>query len=171
MLTKIVSGGQTGVDRAALDAAQALGFPCGGWCPKGRRAEDGTIPSRYPLQETTSAGYAQRTAMNVADSDGTLILARGALRGGTALTAQLAQKKRRPCRVVLLDRGFWLQETMSWLEANRIAVLNVAGPRESQCPGIYLGARSALEAVIREAHSDGRVDGAGAAQLSTTSPR
>ncbi len=171
MLTKIVSGGQTGVDRAALDAAQALGFPCGGWCPKGRSAEDGAISSRYPLRETTSTRYAQRTAMNVADSDGTLILARGALRGGTALTAQLAQKKRRPCRVVLLDRGFSLRETVFWLEANRIAVLNVAGPRESQCPGIYLGARSALEAVIREAQSDGRVNSAGAAQLSITSPR
>lgn len=88
---KLLSGGQTGVDRAALDAALALGIPCGGWCPQGRRAEDGQIPARYPLTETGSPGYRERTYLNVRDSDGTLILARGALSGGTTLTRRVAR--------------------------------------------------------------------------------
>jgi predicted Rossmann fold nucleotide-binding protein DprA/Smf involved in DNA uptake len=96
LVRKIVSGGQTGVDRAALDIALALGIPCGGWCPRGRGAEDGVIPARYPLQETCSHDYAERTRRNVIDSDGTLILAIGALHGGTLLTAQLAEKAASP---------------------------------------------------------------------------
>ena len=83
MLTRIVSGGQTGVDRAALDVALELSIPCGGWCPKGRKAEDGALPARYPLKETPSEEYAQRTTWNVRDSDGTLILTHGAPTGGT----------------------------------------------------------------------------------------
>src|SRR3989442_8006923 len=83
---EIVSGGQTGVDRAALDTALALGLTCGGWCPRGRRAEDGPLPARYPLRETPSASYPERTEWNVRDSDGTLVLHHGRLRGGTALT-------------------------------------------------------------------------------------
>src|SRR5436305_1193025 len=82
----IFSGGQTGVDRAALDVALELGIPCSGWCPRGRRAEDGTIPPRYPLQETRSLAYPVRTRWNVRDSDGTLILTRGRPDRGTALT-------------------------------------------------------------------------------------
>ena len=88
---KIVSGGQTGVDRAALDAALALGIPCAGWCPKGRRAEDGAIPERYPVAETESADYEERTRLNVGDADATLILASGPLSGGTGLTAETAE--------------------------------------------------------------------------------
>ncbi len=96
MLEKIISGGQTGVDRAALDAALQCGFPCGGWCPKGRRAEDGRIDDRYPLSETPKRRYQQRTEWNVRDSDGTLILATGELTGGTLLTARLAEEYERP---------------------------------------------------------------------------
>ena len=94
---KIISGGQTGVDRAALDVALAMGIDCGGWCPKGRRAEDGSIPSRYPLAETASPAYSQRTKRNVRDSDATLILARGQPRGGTLLTKRTAVELGKPC--------------------------------------------------------------------------
>src|SRR5207248_6603939 len=89
MFTKIVSGGQTGVDRAALDVALEVGLPCGGWGPQGRRAEDGPLPERYPLRETASAAYPARTARNVREADGTLILTRGEPDRGTALTARL----------------------------------------------------------------------------------
>src|SRR5438876_4889366 len=92
MFTNIVSGGQTGVDRAALDVALELGIPCGGWCPKGRRAEDGRIPLRYPLEETTLNIYPQRTEWNVRDSDGTLVLTTGRPEGGSALTNELARR-------------------------------------------------------------------------------
>lgn len=91
-MIKIISGGQTGVDRAALDAALQLGIPCGGWCPKGRKAKDGPIPDRYPLKETESGSYPVRTEMNVRDSDGTLILTWGRPTGGTALTVRLARR-------------------------------------------------------------------------------
>mgnify|MGYP003793290687 CR=1 FL=1 len=91
MIKKIVSGGQTGVDRAALDVAMQLGIPVGGWCPRGRRAEDGRIPDSYPLREASSVNYAKRTELNVRDSDGTLILSGGPLTGGTALTESLAR--------------------------------------------------------------------------------
>ncbi|PSQ85488.1 MAG: molybdenum cofactor carrier, partial [Bacteroidetes bacterium QH_2_63_10] len=92
-MRKIISGGQTGVDRAALDAALAFNVPVGGWCPKGRRAEDGQIPDRYPLEETPSEAYEQRTAWNVRDSDGTLIITDGSLEGGTALTMTEARRQ------------------------------------------------------------------------------
>src|SRR5947209_13063019 len=99
MVAKIVSGGQTGVDRAALDVALELGLPCGGWCPRGRRAEDGPLPARYPLTETSWEGYPQRTRWNVRDSDGTLILTRGQPDRGTALTIKLAQRLGKPYRI------------------------------------------------------------------------
>ena len=87
-MLKVISGGQTGVDRGALDAALDLGLACGGWCPAGRLAEDGTIPERYPVSELASAGYAERTAQNVADSDGTLIICSGEPIGGTRETVE-----------------------------------------------------------------------------------
>src|SRR6266851_4977853 len=99
MFAKIISGGQTGVDRAALDVALELGIPCGGWCPKGRRAEDGRIPKRYPLVETPTPAYPVRTEWNVRDSDGTLVLARGQASGGTALTIEFATDYGKPCLV------------------------------------------------------------------------
>src|SRR4051794_16307480 len=100
MLKKIISGGQTGVDRAALDVALELDLPCGGWCPRGRRSEDGAIPDRYPLSETPSEEYPERTEWNVRDSDGTLILTRGTPDRGTALTQRLANRHRKPLFVV-----------------------------------------------------------------------
>src|SRR3990172_5973691 len=134
---KIVSGGQTGVDRAALDAAMALGIPHGGWCPRGRLAEDGTIPSCYDLSETDSSDYAVRTERNVLDSDATLILSRGCPAGGTERTLRLARRHGKPHLVVDLDRPGDLDEIRRWLAEHRPAALNVAGPRESQSPGIH----------------------------------
>lgn len=136
-LEKVVSGGQTGVDRAALDVARALGVPCGGWCPKGRRAEGGAIHHRYPLRETVGTAYSERTIRNIVDSDGTLILAQVRLTGGTLLTKNTAQKKGKPFLVVDLDDSPDPEAVKCWLEANEIRVLNVAGPRASQAPRIY----------------------------------
>jgi hypothetical protein len=134
---KIVSGGQTGVDRAGLDVAIALNIPHGGWCPKGRKAEDGTIPAVYQLQETPTAEYRQRTEWNVRDSDGTLVLTRGEPTGGTALTIKLAAACSRPCLVIDLNASPAPETVGTWLAANRIRRLNIAGPRESGCPGIH----------------------------------
>ena len=147
MLMKIVSGGQTGVDRAALDVALALalGLPVGGGCPKGRRAEDGVIPDRYPLMETPEPDYETRTRRNVEDSDGTLILNLGTLDGGTVLTARHARQIGKPCLIVALEEGMEPTAFRAWLDRNQIAVLNVAGPRESKRPGVYAAAIHCLE--------------------------
>ncbi|MEJ5348047.1 MAG: putative molybdenum carrier protein [Desulfosoma sp.] len=146
---KIISGGQTGVDRGALDAALSLGKPCGGWCPKGRRAEDGRIPDQYPLQEHVSSAYQARTEANVLDSDGTLVFCRGKPTGGTALTIRLASRHKKPCLVVSLDGTTDTEEMIRhirhWGKTHGIRVLNVAGPRESEKPGI----QSAVTAVMR----------------------
>ena len=137
MIEKILSGGQTGVDRAALDVALKLSLPCGGWCPKGRQAEDGPLPPRYPLEETPSADYAQRTEWNVRDADGTLVLARGTPTGVTALTVELAGRLRKPYLVVDLDAVYSAQAVHAWVNTHQLRVLNIAGPRESSQPGIY----------------------------------
>ena len=134
---RIVSGGQTGVDRAALDAAILAGFPVGGWCPRGRLAEDGSVPCNYPLRETPSADYAERTRWNVRDSSGTLILHSGPIMGGTALTKDLATEYGRPCLCVDFGGQISLAKVSDWLGKHRIQTLNVAGPRESSNPGIY----------------------------------
>lgn len=146
-IARIVSGGQTGVDRAALDAALAAGIACGGWCPRGRRAEDGTIPARYPLTETAGSGYRERTRLNVRDSDGTLVLARSAVEGGTAYTVRCAEATGRPVLVLRLDddAGDPVAAILDWATANAITVLNVAGPRESQRPGIGDAARRVID--------------------------
>ena len=133
---RIVSGGQTGVDRGALDAAIALGIEHGGWCPRGRLAEDGPIPARYRLRETDSPDYPARTEQNVIDSDATLILCRGRPSGGTELTLRLAQRHGRPHLVLDLDQSPQPEQLRRWLQQHRVKVVNVAGPRESQSPGI-----------------------------------
>ncbi len=146
---KILSGGQTGADRASLDVGLALNLPVGGWCPQGWRAEDGPIPDRYPLTETPEADYDTRTRRNVEDSDGTLILNRGQLDGGTALTVKLARQMGKPCLIVALEEGIEQEAFQAWLDANQIAVLNVAGPRESKRPGVYDAACRCLGALFR----------------------
>ena len=145
---KIVSGGQTGVDRGALDAAIGAGIAHGGWCPRGRLAEDGRIPDRYELLETDSPDYATRTQQNVVDSDATLILFRGRLSGGSELTRRLAKKHGRPHFVVDMDDAPQTEEIRRWLLAHRVEVLNVAGPRESQHPGIAALAREFVGRLI-----------------------
>lgn len=162
MLEKIVSGGQTGVDRAALDAAVARGLACGGWCPKGRRAEDGPLPERYPLAETPSADYPQRTEWNVRDSDGTLILTRGRPDRGTALTLDLAKRLRRPCLVTDPSELVGVEGARRWIARHGIRTLNVAGPRASRAPGMYEAAFRFLSALIRSPQPDLSSDRRGA---------
>ena len=136
MLTRIISGGQTGVDRAALDVALELGIPVGGWCPQGRRAEDGRIPRRYPLKETPSSRYGQRTAWNVRDSDATLILTVGPLTRGTAFTHKVTHTYSRPVYVVDLAETRAISPVRRWLARHTVRTLNIAGPRGSTVPGI-----------------------------------
>jgi hypothetical protein len=126
-LVRIVSGGQIGVDRAALDAALDCGLAIGGWCPKGRRAEDGVIAERCPLVETPSKRYEQRTRWNVRDSDATLILALGELSGGSRLTADAARSAAKPLLVGRLDLYGTARAVEEFVEAHRVRTLNVAG--------------------------------------------
>jgi len=148
MLQKIISGGQTGVDRAALDAAMGVEFPCGGWCPKGRRAEDGIILPLYPLEETSGWDYVQRTKWNVNDSDATLILTEGEPTEGTALTIDLTRKQNKPCLVVDFFKVVQPQEVVNWIKENQIRILNVAGPRASKKPEIYEKAKAFVQQIL-----------------------
>lgn len=153
MLERVISGGQTGVDRAALDVALRLDIPAGGWCPRGRLAEDGTIGPTYPMSETETSVYAERTRLNVHDSDGTLILAWGELAGGTAITRVFALQLGKPHLVVDLVRGPHVTDALAWMRAHGIRVLNVAGPRASTVPGIYTLAANYLETLFLQARA------------------
>ncbi len=152
---KIVSGGQTGVDRAALDVALTLQIPHGGWCPKGRRAEDGRISRKYQLRESDARDYAVRTEQNVIDSDATLILFREKITGGTRLTQHLASKHQRPQMRIDLQQADSDQQMeiakssiSQWLAKHNVRVLNIAGPRESSNPGIHQQTMDFLRAVF-----------------------
>ena len=144
------------MDRAALDAALAIGLPCGGWCPRGRAAEDGPIERRYPLVETPQENPAQRTAWNVRDSDGTLILLRGRAAGGTALTIECAQQVGKPYLVIDMRQPPDISAIISWLVAQRISALNIAGPRESESPGIEAEAVEWLRELFRRVRASNR---------------
>ena len=145
---RIISGGQTGVDRAALDVALELGLPCGGTCPKGRRAEDGAIPDRYPLLESPDTEYLTRTERNVIDSDATLVLTDGPPNGGTALTVELAKRHGRPCCIIHVDSPDAGDRARTWLGAQDAETLNIAGPREGEARGIYARARGLLHQIM-----------------------
>lgn len=138
ILKKIVSGGQTGVDRAALDVALELGIACGGWCPQGRWAEDAPIEGLYPLIETTMPGTCERTRLNIKNSDGTLILIKTAPIGqGAELTIDLTNDLEKPLLVFTLNNSNDLRSIIEWIMLNNIQTLNITGPSESQNPGIY----------------------------------
>ncbi len=151
---KIISGAQTGVDRAALDAAIACGFDYGGAIPRGRLAEDGPVARSYTeLVELQSDVYTVRTRRNVLDADATLILCPGAPEGGTALTERIARTHAKPVLIIDIARetiGSAVKKTVVWVAANDPAVLNIAGPRESRFPGLYDRARKLLEKLFRE---------------------
>jgi hypothetical protein len=136
----VFSGGQTGVDRAALDWACHRNIPHGGWCPRGRLALDGPLPARYHLRETESEGYRQRTKLNVQDSDGTLIFNQGPLVGGTLQTVKFAKAMNRPYLVVQLEsdnsQGV-ASAVVAWLKLQKVSTLNIAGPSEAKRPGVY----------------------------------
>lgn len=138
------------MDRAALDVAIRLEIPCGGWCPRGRLAEDGRIPLCYPLKETPTADYAERTLWNVRDSDGTLILTWGEPSGGTALTRAFALKEGKAHFMVDLRGKPRVALVRKWLRENKIRVLNIAGPRTSTVPGIHELACAFLESLLNE---------------------
>lgn len=156
---KIVSGGQTGADRGGLDAARELGLPFGGWAPKDWRAEDGAIPEVYraSMRTTSSRDYPPRTEMNVVDSGGTVLVSlRMALTGGSLATWNLCGRHHRPrLHVVLTDPLPVINgNLLDWIGRNRIAVLNVAGPRESKQPGLQDLTRRVLASCLRSIVSE-----------------
>ena len=151
-MLKIVSGGQTGVDRGALDAALKLGVECGGWCPAGRLAEDGIIPERYPVIELENGGYAQRTAQNVVDSDGTLIISNGEPMGGTRETIERCIEKGKPYLIVdyrEMSTAEAKEKAHKFLQSRHIRRLNVAGPRASQWPEGHALTYQIMSAILR----------------------
>ena len=144
---KIVSGGQTGADRAGLDSAIDWGIAHGGWCPTGRKAEDGAIPPRYDLLESTSANYLQRTEWNARDADATVIFTlRSDLTGGSKKTAEFAQKHGKPW--IHLNEGLGIEEAAvqlkSFIAEHGVKVLNVAGSRGSKEPGVATFVRAVI---------------------------
>jgi len=150
MLVKIISGGQTGADRAALDAGMESGFPVGGCCPAGRMAEDGPIDLRYPLKEI-EGGYESRTKRNVEDADGTVVFYEGYLHGGTEKTVNFCKESAKPHTIIDIDLAgvdAAIHKILSFVDDYKIRVLNVAGPRQSHCPYIYRYVKNTIQRVI-----------------------
>jgi hypothetical protein len=156
---KIISGGQTGVDRAALDVALKHRIESGGWCPSGRLDEFGRIPDRYPVKELESGGFTERTLQNVKDSDGTVIIYPGKLSGGTEQTVRICVEQRRPLKLIdssNVSTEKAAQLIADFVRANTIDVLNVAGPRQSEWAKGYDYTTSILEAFVNSIASRGR---------------
>jgi hypothetical protein len=150
MLKKIISGEQTGADRAALDFAIKMEIPHGGWIPKGRLTEDGSLPPKYNLKEMPTESYPKRTEQNVIDSDATLILSHGKLTGGSKLTREFADNHKRPCLHIDLNQQVEYEAAVhihDWIGQHKIKILNVAGPRASKDPKIYKKVLAILEIV------------------------
>jgi GT2 family glycosyltransferase len=165
---KIISGGQTGVDRAALDAALSLGVPTGGWCPEGRLDEGGIIPRRYPLLELPGGGYTERTARNVSEAGGTVIFHPGSLQGGTKATADFCAEKRKPCLSIdatAVSPADGTEQLRAFVQTNRIEILNVAGPRASQWTQGY---DFTIQTLTKFLHAN--ASGAGSPKLSFVVP-
>ncbi len=153
---KIVSGGQTGVDRAALDAALETNTACGGWCPQERLAEDGIIPNRYPVTELPDAGYPERTLQNVIDSDGTAIIYFNHLTGGTAETRDFCLNLNKPHALIdatLYSPRQTAEQISRFVTTYSIFTLNIAGPRASEHPSAYVYALRALTLFLQSAES------------------
>jgi Circularly permutated YpsA SLOG family/Glycosyl transferase family 2 len=157
---KIVSGGQTGVDRAALDVALSLGVASGGWCPAGRLDENGIIPAHYPVKELPGGGYPERTARNVSDADGTVIIHSGSLRGGTKTTADGCAEWGKPCLLIAASRvspSQGAEQLAEFVRSRQIEILNVAGPRASEWPqGYDFAARTLAEFLNQTADGGAR---------------
>lgn len=145
MIRVIISGGQTGVDRAAHDFAMKKGILCTGWCPKGRSAEDGVIPPKYPLIETEDEAHETRTEANVRDSDGTLILVNASPDEGTMYSMEMAYKHEKPFYMHDISKDIMPDIIAHWLRKFNVTLLHIAGPKESHSPGIHDAAMSILE--------------------------
>ena len=158
MLVKIISGGQTGADRAALDAALEAGFPTGGYCPSGRRAEDGVIDRLYPLEEI-DGGYADRTLKNVRAADATVAFHAGGLSGGTLQTVRFCREEQKPwleIDLAQLDNAASIRALADFVRAREVGLLNVAGPRASGSPEIYSRVRDVIAGLIALVQGEGR---------------
>ena len=150
---KIISGGQTGVDRGALDACLAENFACGGWCPKGRLAEDGRIDSKYPLKETREIEYIYRTRQNIIDSDGTLVIQNQIPIGGTLETINYAKELGKPLFEIHFEPNIFTNVVpiiIEWMEKHSIQVLNIAGPRKSEWENGYLVSYKITASLIKQ---------------------
>jgi hypothetical protein len=154
VIERIVSGGQTGADRAGLDAAIACGVPHGGWCPKGRTAEDGVIHERYQLTETEGASYLARTERNVKQSDGTVVFTLGELAGGSLRTGDFARRHQKPWCHIRLGEASDQQaadDLRQFVKAHEIRSLNIAGSSESREPGLRQRVQAVVSSVLKGA--------------------
>ena len=157
---RVISGGQTGADRGGLDAAARLGLPRGGWCPRGRRAEDGVVPPEYPLRETRTSAYEERTELNVRWADATVVFTKGPPQGGSALTIELAKGLGKPVLHVdlgRLDRAGAVRTVRAWISREGVSTLNVAGSREGGAAGL----RREVEEILVEALGGGDTEAPG----------
>jgi hypothetical protein len=157
-LERIVSGGQTGADQAALDVAIELGIPHGGWVPKGRKTERGPLPAKYRLKEMPTDSYPKRTEQNVIDSQGTLIISHGELKEGSEYTKRMAVKHGKPWIHIDANKHSIeaaVEMIRTWINGNDIELLNVAGPPASKDPKIYTATKRILKAVMLSSYEDG----------------